>query len=76
MCLSLNEGKRMRETINNNGKAISGFDVIEVLPNGHEVKKKSFGPLSEDCADNMARTLENQFGEFGNYYFVRVRRHA
>lgn len=66
----------MRETINNNGKEISGFDVIEVMSNGHEVKKASFGPLSEDCAENMARSLENEFGGFGTYYFVRVRRYA
>ncbi|MBI0520870.1 hypothetical protein F6Q07_22675 [Pectobacterium parmentieri] len=66
----------MRETINNNGKTITGFDVIEVQPNGHEVKKASFGPLSEDIADSKARALENEFGGCGTYYFVRVRRYA
>lgn len=66
----------MRETINNNGKAISGFDVIEALPNGHEIKKASFSSLCEDSADNLARSLENEFGGFGTYYFVRVRRYA
>jgi hypothetical protein len=73
---SLNEGKSMREVYDSNGKAIAGFDVIEVLPNGHEVKKAQFGPLCEDLADQTARDLDKEFGGFGTYYFVRVRRHT
>lgn len=66
----------MHETFNNNGKAISGFDVIEVLPNGHEIKKASFSAFCETLAENMARQLEKDFGGNGTYYFVRVRRYA
>lgn len=65
-----------RETYNNNGKEICGFDVIEVLTNGEEVKKDSFTRYGEQQADDLARKLDNEFGHTGVYYFVRVRRHA
>lgn len=66
----------MNETYNNNGKAISGFDVIEAQTNGHEIKKASFSAMCEDSANRLRNALENEFGYTGVYYYIRVRRYA
>lgn len=66
----------VRETFNNNGKEICGFDVIEVQTNGEEVKKQSFTRYGEQQADQLVRELDDQYGHTGVYYFVLVRRYA
>lgn len=65
-----------RETYNNNGKEIAGFDVIEVQTNGEEIKKASYPACLEDTADNLAYALDKEFGHTGVYYIVRTRRYA
>lgn len=66
----------VHETYNNNGKAISGFDVIEVQTNGEEIKKASYSALCEETANRLRNSLENEFGYTGVYYYIRVRRYA
>lgn len=65
-----------RQTYNNNGKEIAGFDVIEVQTNGEEIKRASYPACLEDTADRLASSLENEFGYTGVYFFVRVRRYS
>lgn len=66
----------MRQTYNNNGKEIAGFDLIELQTNGHEIKRKSFPACMETEADRAAYDLNEEFNHAGVEFFIRVRRYC
>lgn len=68
--------RKQEPAIDKNGKAIAGYEVIEVQTNGHEVKRGYFAAACGDSAYALADSLENEFGYTGVEYFVRVRRFA
>lgn len=66
----------MRQTYDNKGKAIAGFDLIELQTNGHEIKRKSYPACMEEAADRAAYDLNEEFGHSGVEFFIRVRRYC